>query len=265
MGSMGISVKRISIDLIDPPDTALRDNIDMEKVRELAESIRERGLQQPITVTKRGERYEVVSGHRRYLAHRVISATTIDCIVREVAPHEMLLARAVENLQREDLSPMETARVYASIRDSLKLSIEGVAKSLGKNKMTIWKYLQLLEMPADIQGAIDAGGLSIAAGVELMKIDDVPSRNYYLKSAVENGITLPIAQMWVSDYERTRQGTYYQGSEGGPGLDPHMGVKPTYVACDCCFGSVDIRVMRHVTVCESCERMIKQPKVEGGA
>jgi len=259
-----VMVERIPLELIDAPDTPLRESMDMEKIRELAESIRERGLQQPIIVTKRGERYEVVSGHRRFLAHRILEAGRIEAIVREVPREEMLLARAVENLQREDLTPMETARVYAAIRDGKGMSIEGVARTIGKNKMTVWKYLQLLELPEDFQKAIDGGMLSMAAAVVLMKIDDEPSRNYYLRNAVEHGITEAVAMLWVQDYEKTREGRYYQESQGGGIPGGNIPVPPTYVACACCYQPVDVRVMKHLTVCESCHGLITQPKVQEG-
>jgi len=257
-------VERIPLDLIDPPSTAIRESIDMEKIRELAESIRERGLLNPITLARRGERYEVVAGHRRYLAHRLLEVDTIEAICRDVDESEMLFARAVENLQREDLRPMEVARVYAAIRDSKGLSIEAVARSVGKTKVTVWKYLQLLELPVDFQRAVDGGMLSISVAAVLMRIDDEPSRKYYLQNAVEHGITEKVALMWVDDFEKTRRGQFYaaSGGEGGEGGIPE--VPPSYVACQACFEPVDVRLVKVVSCCDRCFRVITGPKAQGG-
>jgi len=249
-------VERIILEKIDGPETALRERIDGDKVRELAESIRSVGLQNPIVVAPRGERYEIVSGHRRYLAHKLLDAPTIDCVVRELDGKGLLLARAVENLQREDLSPLETARVYDTLRREFGYIIDQIAQEMGKNRMTVWKYLQLLDLPADFQDAVDKGLLSMAAAVELMKIDDPDFRRFYLTNAVDSGITIKVAQMWVDDYEKSKAGRFYDAHPGPlPGeVGPPMA--PSYAACACCHAPVDLRDMRHLAVCASCHKTI---------
>jgi len=249
-------VKLIDLELIDGPVTPLRELIDAEKVRELAESIRSVGLQNPVVVRRNGERFEIVSGHRRYLAHRLLGEKAIACLVKDLDESGLLLARAIENIQREDLSPLETARVYQVLRDKFSYSMEKTAQVVGKNKMTVWKYLQLLELPEDFQGAVDKGLMSMAVAVELMKVDDPEFRKYYLRSAVQSGITLPVAQIWVSDYERSRMGKYY--SEGGSGgvPEPDTPNLPTYLTCFACHGSVDVKLVRNIGVCSECYRLI---------
>lgn len=256
MAKKKMVVERIPLDLIDGPETALREKIDGDKVRELAESIRSVGLQNPIIVAPRGERYEIVSGHRRFLAHKLLDVAAIDCVVRELDGKGLLLARAVENLQREDLSPLETARVYDTLRREFSYTLDEIAQSMGKNKMTVFKYLHLLELPLDFQEAVDKGLLSIGAAVELCKIDDLEFRRFYLQSAVDNGITLKTAEMWVQDYEKSRAARFYE--QGGPSLPAELGppMPPSYGACAACHGPVDLRDMRHLAVCPSCCKAI---------
>jgi ParB/RepB/Spo0J family partition protein len=256
-------VAQISLELIDGPETALRERIDGDKVRELAESIRSVGLQNPIIVAPRGERFEIVSGHRRFLAHKLLNAATIDCVVRELDGKGLLLARAVENLQREDLSPLETARVYDTLRREFDYTMEQIAESMGKNKMTVWKYLQLLELPVDFQQAVDKGILAMQTAAELVKIDDPDFRRFYLQSAVDNGITFAVAQMWVMDYEKSKAAKFYE--QGGPSLPAELGppMPPSYGACAACHGAVDLRDMRHLAVCPSCCKAIMSAPAVG--
>jgi len=249
-------VKSISMSLVDGPETPLRELIDVEKIRELAESIRSIGLQNPITVRLKGDRYEVVSGHRRFLAHKLLGLEMIPCIIRDVENAGMLVARCVENIQREDLSPMETARVYKALRDEYGYSLEKMSQVVGKNKMTVWKYVQLLGLPEDFQQAVDKGLLSMSVAIELMKVDEPEFRKYFLKSAVESGITLPVAQMWVGDYERSRGGQYYVAGEGGGAPVDETPILPTYVTCGACHAPVDVRLIKTIGVCGDCFRLI---------
>ena len=256
MAKKKLVVDRIPLELIDAPETALRERIDGDKVRELAESIRSVGLQNPIIVAPRKDRFEIVSGHRRFLAHKILDAPTIDCVVRELDGKGLLLARAVENLQREDLSPLETARVYETLRVEFGFTLEQIAEKMGKNKMTVWKYINLLELPVDFQQAVDKGMLSMQTAVELIKVEDPDFRRFYLQNAVDNGITFAVAQMWVQDYEKTRAARFYD--QGGMALPAAIGppAPPSYGACACCHGPVDLRDMRHLAVCASCHKTI---------
>lgn len=251
-----VIVESIPLGLIDGPETALREKIDGDKVRELAESIRSVGLQNPIIVAPRGDRFEIVSGHRRYLAHKLLDAATIDCVVRELDGKGLLLARAVENLQREDLSPLETARVYETLRREFGYTMEKIGEAMGKNKNTVWKYLQLLELPVDFQEAVDKGLMAMNVAAELNQIDDKEFKRLYLQNAIDNGITYAVAQLWVQDYERSKAGRYYDGLGVSSAITEGAPIPPSYGACACCHGAVDLRDMRHLAVCASCHKTI---------
>lgn len=254
---MAEKITVIKLEDVFEPGQILRVNIDMEAIRELAESIREQGLLQPILVRSVNGKYEVVAGHRRYLAHKLIDMKTIKTIIRELDDEQVLIIRAMENLQREDLTPMEEARVYGTLRDQMKYTIEDIARKMGRNRLTIKKYLGLLELPPEFQKELNSGRLGVSVAAILAEIEDPHLKNYYFTNAVENGCSMKTAQLWVSDYNATKAAEYYQspGGVGGLGLDYVM--KPTYYACDTCFSPVDLAVMKHLAVCPLCAEKLR--------
>lgn len=235
-----------------PPDGQIREYIDPEAVRELAESIREQGLLQPILVVPRGDKYEVVAGHRRYLAHRLIGQTDIKAIVREMSDEEVLVIRATENVQREDLSPIEESRVYGILRDKLGYTMEDIARKMGKNRMTIKKYLTLLDLPLDMQDLVGKKVLSMEVALALREIDDDELRRYYVVTAVENGVSSKTAKMWVDDWTLSKMGKYYGEDRGKVEETYKLTPTPIYVTCFFCLSPSEIMETSSIQVCKSC-------------
>ena len=126
-----MKIREISLDLIDEPVGVVRMEIDPEKVQDLAENIQQVGLLQPINVRPRGERFEVVAGHRRYKAFQVLSLEKIPCIVGDFDDVGSAVARASENLRRVDLTPIEEAAIYTDLHDNHDLSYERIGKFMG--------------------------------------------------------------------------------------------------------------------------------------
>jgi ParB family chromosome partitioning protein len=254
---MSETMDLLDIDKVDPPGDAVRDLIDPEKVRELAESIRSQGLLQPIVVRPVNGRYEVVAGHRRYLAHRLIGEVKIKSIVKEMNDEEVFLIRAMENDQREDLNPIEKAKVYKRLQEKFGWSIAHIASKMGRNRATIGRFIELLELPDDVQKAVAKGELSIAAAACLNKIDDKDFRDYYLRAAIENGVTLEVAQMWVNDYQKTKAGLGEDGTGGRGDLGPIPDPLPVFQTCICCVGPVETNKIKYIPVCPECEKQIR--------
>ena len=242
----------LPMEKVSPPDGQIREFIDPEAVRELAESIREQGLLQPILVVPRGEKYEVVAGHRRYLAHRLIGQADIKAIVREMSDEEVLIIRATENVQREDLSPIEEARVYGVLRDKLGYTMEDIARKMGKNRMTIKKYLTLLELPMDMQDLVGKKVLSMEVAIVLKEIDDDDLRRYYVVTAVENGIASKTAKIWVDDYNLSRLGKYYGEGRALTEETYKLSPSPIYVTCFLCHSPSEIMDTSSIQVCKVC-------------
>lgn len=144
-----------------------RSSADTARLGELADSMRTSGLQQPVVV-RPGKfdsgAYELVFGHRRAMAARSLGWTTIPAIVRDMTDQQVVLAQAVENLQREDLSAMDEARGYRQLLDELKLPVDDAAPLVGRSRTQIYARLKLLELTADAQAAVHEGRLAAEVG-----------------------------------------------------------------------------------------------------
>lgn len=253
----------IELALIDRPFEPHRQRIDPEKIRELAESIREIGLQEPIILRPLNGRYEVVAGDRRVLAFKFLSRERIPAIIREMDEETLVLVRATENLQRENLSPMEEARVYGNMRDKLGMSFEKIAKRTGRACSTVRKYLDLLDVPEKWQEAVDRKSLAIEAALCLARIDDPEMRDFYFAAAVDNGVTIDVARRWLEDYRKSKVGQFEPDAGGGGGAVG--GVAPTlvYQTCFGCDGPVESRQVRYVPLCPHCHREVLKGKETG--
>jgi len=250
--------KVIDIELIDEPKGIVRIDIDQGGIDELAESINEIGLLQPILVAVDEERYEVVFGHRRLLACRKLGLTEMRCILRDMSQAEIGIARATENIAREDLSPLEEAATYQDLMDRYEMKIEEVAKKMGKGAGTIKRRLDILRMPPMLQKAVHAKQISMTVGEELWAIRDQTSLEYYLGFAVENGCTREVARMWCQDWKDTVRRSETPGVDGsGEGQSPFE-PRPTYVACDVCQEPVQLGKDRVLRACPDCFTIIQK-------
>jgi len=253
-----LKVESLPLELVDPPVNPLRKSINPEYIRELGESIRENGLYEPIQVRPVDARYEVVFGHCRYLAHRMIGLDKIRAIVKAMSDEEVVVARAVENLQRENLTPMETAGVFRVLQESMNLSPMKIAQRTGKALSTVQKYLKLLDLEPDFQKAVNAGRLSMSAALELNRIDDEKMRAFYFTAAIDNGVTEEVARAWVSDYEKTKAAKYYDEVGGVPGTGLGIVSAPVYHTCAGCKGPVEVGKVRMVGLCPDCVRDLER-------
>ena len=245
----------LKISDVDRPTAGIRMDINPDEIRELAESIKEKGLLQPILVRKNGSRYEVVAGDRRFLAHDLLGQKTILAIVKELDDQDCFLIRAMENLQRVDLSPIEEGAIYQEMVTTYKLTIKSVAKRLGVSESKVISRLKMLEMPDYIQQALHTKQIGIKAIEYLYRIDDPKMRDMYLRSAVENGITERTAMGWYNEYLKTTEGRQ---------LTPHQLREMEYQelktkhfsACDICEEPVESIKLRAVCICEVCLKTI---------
>ena len=137
-------------------------------IEELAESIREHGIIQPIIVRKKGKKYEIVVGERRTRAARLAGLTEIPAILKELDEQQMMEMAILENLQREDLTPIEEAEAYNSLITQLQFTQEDLAKRLGKSRPHIANHIRLLQLPEDIRQLLNEGTLTMGHGRTLL-------------------------------------------------------------------------------------------------
>ena len=253
---MDPKIEKVLLKLVDRPKDPARGKIDPEKVRELAESIREVGLQQPVLLRPLDGRYEVVAGDRRFLAHKFLGMDDISSIVKEMTDEEVIILRATENLQREDLTPMEEAKEYGKMRSVLGMSVEKIARKMGRSHGTIKKYLELLELEPEFQEAIDSKKIGIEAAQVLSRIDDAEFRKFYFNSAIENGVTKEVAVTWLAAYQQSKEARFYAEGGGGGPLGVTVADKPIFHTCEGCLGPVEIKEIRYIPLCPGCIKEI---------
>jgi ParB family chromosome partitioning protein len=148
------SPTRIGIDEIDPNPLQPRRVFEPERMEELAKSIRANGIIQPIVVRRSGTRYQLVAGERRWRAAKIADLETVPVVVQEVPDDRLLEITLIENIQREDLNPIEAAMAFERLAKELGLSHEEIGERTGKDRSTITNLLRLLQLPADLQSLV---------------------------------------------------------------------------------------------------------------
>lgn len=145
-----------------------RKKFDDEAIEELAQSIVEHGIIQPIVVRKKGKKFEIVVGERRFRAAKIANLQEIPAIVRDMTEEQMMEVAILENLQREDLTPIEEAEAYQSLIEKLNFTQEELAKRLGKSRPHITNHMRLLQLPEDVRNLVNDGTLSMGHGRTLL-------------------------------------------------------------------------------------------------
>lgn len=153
-------ISYININDIKPNKDQPRKTFDEEKIGELAESIKEHGLIQPVVLRKSGKGYEIVAGERRWRACRKAGLKEIPCIIKELTDEENMLIAIIENMQREDLNPIEEAEGISQMVTVFGMTQEQVSKSVGKSRPYITNVLRLLKLPQEVQAMVSDGQLS---------------------------------------------------------------------------------------------------------
>lgn len=250
-------IQLIDMSLIDRPVKIARETIDPERVRELAESIRESGLLQPVVLRAVNGRYEMVAGDRRYLAHKLLGEKAIKAIVRQLDDRETVVIRGIENLQRENLTPSEQGRVYMLLHDEGGFTWEQVAGKVGKKIGTIERYVRFARLPDELRRPVDEKKMSIESLEILRDIDDAEIFKMYFANAAGNGITPRVARMWVEEWRDTKAGTFYSDGGGVPALKIEDDQKPIFYTCEGCLGPCEIRKIRNVGLCPECLKAVK--------
>ena len=166
-------ILRIPVDMIEPNPYQPRMSFDQEALDELADSIRTLGLIQPITVRQIAEgRYQIISGERRFRASRLAGMDMIPAYIRDANDQGMLEMAIVENIQRENLDPIEVAMSYQRLIDECNLTQEQMAFRVGKKRASVTNFLRLLKLPAKIQHDLKAGILSVGHAKVLLGVED---------------------------------------------------------------------------------------------
>ena len=184
-------ILRIPVDFIEPNPFQPRMSFDQEALEELAESIKTLGLIQPITVRRKDDgRYQIISGERRFRACRLAGMDMIPAYIRDTNDQGMLEMAIVENIQRENLDPIEIAMSYQRLIDECRLTQEQMAVRVGKKRASVTNYLRLLKLPAKIQHDLKVGLLSVGHAKVLLGIEDVKLQEYLCDLVIKDDMSV---------------------------------------------------------------------------
>lgn len=243
--------RAIDLSIIDRPAESSRIDIDEVAVEELARNIRARGLMHPITLNKKGERFEIIAGDRRFLAHKHLGLTNIMAKIIEVDQKEVLLLRGTENLHRANLSPLEEGRIYKGLIENVGMKVEEIAEETGRSAGVIKRKLDVVKMPESFQRALHKRLISLTVAEELWNCPNEAHREYLLEMASEHGVTKAVARMWVADYKRSLRSNVDAGEGGGLASSVYE-TDPVYRPCDLCKEAVEINKAKELRVCPGC-------------
>ena len=189
-----LGIIEVELDKIVPNEYQPRKNFDEERLRELAASIREQGVIQPIIVHRVGTTYGLIAGERRWRAAKLAGLATIPAIVKEATKRELLEMALIENIQREDLNPLEAADSYKRLIDEFKLTQEDLAKRVGKDRTTITNFLRLLALPKEVKQEMVAGSLTMGHAKALLSLDRVRDQQLAAALIIKKGLSVREAE-----------------------------------------------------------------------
>ncbi|MFN8005554.1 MAG: ParB/RepB/Spo0J family partition protein [Terriglobia bacterium] len=164
-------LRELDLDLLEPNPYQPRQVFEEAKLEELSQSIRLHGFVQPLIVRKQGARFQIIAGERRWRAAQRLGLLRIPVLVREISNEKLLEVSLIENIQRENLNPIEEARAYSRLAHEFGLTQEEVAERTGKERSTVANFLRLLKLPKEIQEMLQEGTLSMGHARALLGID----------------------------------------------------------------------------------------------
>ena len=197
------AIKEIKISQIEPNKNQPRKRFDKEKLVALSESIKENGLIQPIIVTKSDDdRYTIVAGERRWRAAKLAGLTAVPSIVKEYTEKTVAEVALIENLQREDLNPIEEALGYKELSEKYFLKQEEISKIVGKSRSAIANAMRLLSLEDEIQSKIISGDISEGHARSALSLDGFELRNFLVSQIIENGLNVRQAEVFAKQLQK---------------------------------------------------------------
>jgi len=180
----------VEVDLIDPSPLQPRSRFDQASLEQLAKSIDAHGIVQPVVLRRKDSRYELVAGERRWRAAKMAGLTRIPAVVRDIQDKDLLEVALIENIQREDLNPIEEAQAYKNLIESVGLTQETLAERVGRDRSYITNYLRLLRLPDDIQGLLADGKLSTGHARTLLGLEHLDLQRRVARKIIEQTLSV---------------------------------------------------------------------------
>lgn len=205
----------VPIGALDPNPFQPRSAMDPGRLAELAASIRESGIVQPLLVRPRGERYQIVAGERRFRAAQAAGLATVPVTVRDVADEHLLELALVENIQREELNPIEEAQAFHRLQDEFRLTQEEIARRVGRDRSTVANTLRLLRLPRELREMVATSRLDAGHARALLALDRTEDQLALGREAARKGLSVREVEARVARLRAPRK------EGGGARRDPN--------------------------------------------
>lgn len=186
----GRTIVSINVDQVIPNPRQPRTTFNESSLKELSESIKNSGIAQPILVRMRKDKYELVAGERRLRAAKLAGLTSVPAIIKDFSDEESVQLALIENLQREDLNPMDEAEAYSKLSTEFNMSQADIAKKVSKDRSTVANLLRLMELPTDIQKSLRKGDISTGHGRALLAIPDKAKQLSVFHEVLKNKLSV---------------------------------------------------------------------------
>lgn len=216
-GDVASPASQVSVKLIDPNPFQPRDIGDDADVASLADSIRMHGMLQPIMLRQVGKRYQIVAGERRFRAACEVGLEAVPAIVREADDQQMLELALIENIQREDLNPIERANAYSQFCERFDLTADEVGRRVGEDRTTVSNYIRLLELPDAVQRQVAAGRLMMGHARCLLGVIDEARRERLAQATITNVLSVRALEDIVRREKKQRPAAVVKDSAAAMG------------------------------------------------
>jgi ParB family chromosome partitioning protein len=213
---------RLPIDAIHANPLQPRTIFQAERLEELAASIRANGIIQPIIVRRKDDTYQIVAGERRWRAAKLANVTEVPVVVQEVADPQMLELALIENIQREDLNPIETAHAYDRLNRELGLSHEEIGRRTGKDRTSIANMIRLLKLPREVQLLLSSQRLTMGHARAILGLPNSQTQIEVAEKAAAQGLSVRQVEALVQEQTSERERTGGGGSKKDSKLDPNV-------------------------------------------
>jgi ParB family transcriptional regulator, chromosome partitioning protein len=191
-------LRELDIDLLDPSRFQPRQIFSEAKLEELAKSIKTHGFVQPVVVRQNGQRFQIIAGERRWRAAQRLGLPKLPVVVKQISDEQMIEASLVENIQRENLNPIEEASAYQRLAHEFNLTQEEVAQRTGKERSTITNFVRLLKLPREIQQLVLEDKLSMGHARALLALESAPEQRVLAEKAVRHGWSVRQVERTIS-------------------------------------------------------------------
>jgi ParB family chromosome partitioning protein len=196
------SYTELEVDELRPSPLQPRMRFDEKGIEELAQSIRKAGVLQPIIVIPEGEQFRILIGERRWRAAQKAGLRKVPVLIRNIPKEQQLEVSLVENLQREELNPIEIARAYERLTEELGYTQEEVGEKVGKDRASVANFLRLLKLPSEIQESIQDGKISMGHAKILLSVEDSKAQLDLVKRIVQKGLSVRATENLVAKFNK---------------------------------------------------------------